>query len=53
VAASGGYERLVRRLPVERGIQAAVVEPVHVRHVIKTSGLLARTDRLDALVLGR
>jgi transposase len=51
--ASGGYERLVHRLLTERGIPAAIVNPARVRHFAKASGLLAKTDRLDAMVIAR
>ena len=51
--ASGGYERLVHRLLVERGIKAAVVNALRVRQFAKAAGLLAKTDRLDAAVIAR
>ena len=51
--ASGGYERLVHRLLAERGIKAAVVNALRVRQFAKASGLLAKTDRLDAAVIAR
>lgn len=49
--ASGGYERLVHRLLTERGQRAAVVNALRVRQFAKASGLLAKTDRLDAAVI--
>src|SRR6478736_4727564 len=51
--ASGGYERLVHRLLAERGLKAAVVNALRVRQFAKASGLLAKTDRLDAMVIAR
>lgn len=51
--ASGGYERLLHRLLTERGVEAAVVNPARVRHFAKASGLLAKTDRLDAAAIAR
>ncbi len=51
--ASGGYERLVHRLLAERGIQAAVVNALRVRQFAKATGLLAKTDRLDAAAIAR
>jgi transposase len=51
--ASGGYERLAHRLLTARGIKAAVVNPARVRHFAKASGVLAKTDRLDAAVIAR
>jgi len=51
--ASGGYERLVHRLLTERGFRAAIVNAARVRHFAKASGLLAKTDRLDAAAIAR
>jgi transposase len=56
--ASGGYERLAHRLLVERGCvergcKVAVVNAQRVRQFAKASGLLAKTDRLDAAVIAR
>jgi transposase len=51
--ASGGYERLAHRLLAERKIRAAVVNALRVRQFAKASGLLAKTDRLDAAVIAR
>ena len=49
--ASGGYERLVHRLLLERGIRAAIVNALRVRQFAQAAGLLAKTDRLDAAVI--
>ena len=51
--ASGGYERLAHRLLTERGAKAAIVNALRVRQFAKASGLLAKTDRLDAAVIAR
>ncbi|MFO1047103.1 MAG: IS110 family transposase [Geminicoccaceae bacterium] len=51
--ASGGYERLAHRLLTELGRKAAVVNALRVRQFAKASGLLAKTDRLDAAVIAR
>jgi transposase len=51
--ASGGYERLAHRLLAERGSKVAVVNALRVRQFAKASGLLAKTDRLDAAVIAR
>ena len=51
--ASGGYERLAHRLLAERGVAAAVVNALRVRQFAKASGLLAKTDRLDAAAIAR
>lgn len=53
MGASGGHERLVHRLLTGRGVEAAVVNPARVRHFAKASGLLAKTDRLDAAAIAR
>lgn len=53
MGASGGYERSAHRLLTARGIKAAVVNPARVRHFAKASGVLAKTDRLDAAVIAR
>lgn len=51
--ASGGYERLAHRLLTELGRKTAVVNALRVRQFAKASGLLAKTDRLDAAVIAR
>lgn len=51
--ASGGYERQVHRLLSERDIKAAIVNALRVRQFAKASGLLAKTDRLDAAAIAR
>jgi transposase len=51
--ASGGYERLAHRLLTERGVKAALVNALRVRQFAKASGLLAKTDQLDAAVIAR
>ena len=51
--ASGGYERLPHRLLGERGMRVAVVNAARVRDFARASGLLAKTDRLDAAVIAR
>ena len=51
--ASGGYERLAHRLLHERGVAVAVVNALRVRQFAKASGLLAKTDRLDAAAIAR
>jgi transposase len=51
--ASGGDERPVHRLLAEHGVEAAVVDPARVRHFAKATGLLAKTDALDAAAIAR
>jgi transposase len=51
--ASGGYERAAHRWRSERGLKVAIVNAARVRDFARASGLLAKTDRLDAAVIAR
>jgi len=51
VEATGGYQRMVVLRLYEAGIPVAVVNPVRVRQYARASGLLAKTDKLDAFNL--
>lgn len=51
--ATGGYESLVAGAIAGRGIEVAVVNPRQVRDFAKATGVLAKTDRIDARVLAR
>lgn len=51
--ATGGYESLVAGAIAGRGIAVAVVNPRQVRDFAKATGVLAKTDRIDARVLAR
>jgi transposase len=51
--ATGGYESVVVAAIVGRGIAVAVVNPRQVRDFAKATGVLAKTDRIDARVLAR
>jgi transposase len=51
--ATGGLERPAARLLNAAGIAVAVVNPRHTRQFAKGLGWLAKTDRLDALMLAR
>lgn len=51
--ATGGYEALAAGTLAQAGLAVAVVNPRQVREFAKASGLLAKTDRLDAQVLAR
>jgi transposase len=53
VDATGGYERALVTALVEAGYRVAVVNPRQVRDFAKALGILAKTDRIDALVLAR
>jgi transposase len=49
--ATGGYEKACATLLNANGFSVAVVNPRPVRDYAKTKGFLAKTDRIDALVL--
>ena len=51
VEATGGYQRAVVEALFWAGLPVAVVNPARVRQFARASGLLAKTDRLDAFVL--
>lgn len=49
---TGGYERPVIAALEQAGIAFALVNARHIRHFARAAGMLAKTDRLDARVLG-
>lgn len=49
--ATGGYETRAATTLASRDMPVAVVNPKHVRDFAKALGILAKTDRIDALVL--
>ena len=49
--ASGGYERLCVAALAHAGLPVALVNPRQVREFARATGVLAKTDRLDARVL--
>ena len=49
--ATGGYERLCAVMLAAAGLALSVVNPRQVRDFAKSTGILAKTDRLDARVL--
>jgi transposase len=51
VEATGGYQRAVVEALFQARLGLAVVNPTRVRHFARASGLLAKTDKLDAFVL--
>jgi len=51
--ATGGYESLVAGAIAGQGISVAVVNPRQVRDFAKATGVLAKTDGIDARVLAR
>lgn len=50
--ATGGYETAVATALAAAGLRVAVVNPRQVRDFAKASGRLAKTDRIDARVIG-
>lgn len=51
--ATGGYEQPVVAALSAAALPVSVVDPARVRHFARATGLLAKTDRIDALVLAR
>ncbi len=51
--ASGGYERAAVAALQKSGLAVAVANPRQVRDYAKASGILAKTDSIDALVIAR
>ncbi len=51
--ASGGYEQEATATLATAGLPVAVVNPRQVRDFARATGQLAKTDRLDALILAR
>ncbi len=51
--ATGGYEQPVVAALTAAGLPVSIVEPARVRHFARATGLLAKTDRIDARVLAR
>jgi transposase len=53
VESTGGLERPLVEALLEAGLPVALVHPGRVRYFAKGLGILAKTDRIDALVLRR
>jgi transposase len=51
--ATGGYQRAAAAALAAEGLPVAVVNPRQVRDFAKATGILAKTDRIDAAVLAR
>lgn len=51
--ATGGFERSISRALTSAELPFTVVNPRHVRNFAKATGQLAKTDRMDALILAR
>jgi transposase len=52
VEATGGYERSVLHAALDAGLPIARVQPGRVRHFARAQGLLAKSDAIDAHLLG-
>lgn len=53
IESTGGYERNLLYRLIEQDLPASLVNPRQVRDFAKAMGLLAKTDRLDAIALAR
>jgi transposase len=51
--ASGGYERGLLKALLDAGLPARRVNPLRVRRFAQACGLLAKNDRIDAVVIAR
>ena len=51
--ASGGYERLALRALLNADLPVRLVNPLRVRQFAKACSILAKNDRLDAIVIAR
>ena len=50
--ATGGFETLLVSALVEQGLPVVVVNPRQVRDFARATGILAKTDTIDAQILG-
>ncbi|QDU90026.1 Transposase IS116/IS110/IS902 family protein [Pirellulimonas nuda] len=51
--ATGGYEGLLVEALERRGVDCAVVNPLHVRHFARGCGMVEKNDKLDARMIAR
>ena len=51
--ASGGYERGLLKALLDAGLPARRVNPLRVRQFAKACGIMAKNDRIDAVVIAR
>ena len=51
VEATGGYERDLVESLAEQGLPIVVVQPMQIRQFAKAQGILAKTDKLDAVTI--
>ena len=53
VEATGGYERAVAEACSAAGLPIIVVTPLRIRQFAKAQGLMAKTDKIDAKLIGQ
>lgn len=53
VEATGGYERRVVEALAEAGMPVIVVQPMNIRQFAKAQGVLAKTDKIDAVIIAQ
>ncbi len=51
--ATGGWETAAASVLASQGLPVVIVNPRHVRNFAKSTGLLAKTDKLDARIIAR
>jgi len=52
VEATGGYERALVEAAIEQSIPVIIVQPIQVRQFAKAQGVFAKTDKIDARLIG-
>jgi transposase len=53
VEATGGYETRLLRFLIAQGAKVHRATPLHAKHFVRSLGLKAKTDKIDALALAR
>lgn len=53
VEATGGYERNFVETCAEKGLPIIVIQPIQIRQFAKAQGILAKTDKMDARLIGQ
>ncbi len=51
--ATGGYEHLLLRICLEKGVAVSQVNPLQIKHFARSYGTRAKTDAIDARLLAR
>jgi transposase len=52
VEATGGYERALVEAAIDQSIPVIIVQPIQVRQFAKAQGVFAKTDKIDARLIG-